>query len=57
MKKIHTKKISIELYYTDKEFDYIIDTVVKLNDEYHSNYHITDTKDIHNIIKDIKDIL
>lgn len=54
MKKVHTKKITIELHYTDKEFDYLIDTVIKLNDKYHSNYHLTNTKEIHNLIKDIK---
>ncbi len=54
MKHIHTKKITIELYYTDKEFDYLIDTVIKLNDKYHSNYHLTNTRKIHSIIKNIK---
>ena len=54
MKHIHTKKITIELYYTDKEFDYLIDTIIKVNNKYHSNYHIKDTKEIHNLIKNIK---
>ena len=53
MKKVHTKKITIELYYTDKEFDYLIDTIIKVDNEYHSNYHIKDTKEIHNLIKNI----
>jgi hypothetical protein len=44
MKHIHTKKITIELFYTDKEFDYLIDTVIKLNDKYHSSYHLKNTK-------------
>ena len=51
---MHTKKITIELYYTDKEFDYLIDTVIKVNDKYHSNYHIKDTKEIQKLIKNIK---
>jgi hypothetical protein len=54
MKKVHTKKVTIELYYTDQEFDYLIDTIIKVDDKYHSNYHITDTKEIHNLIKNIK---
>ena len=54
MKYKHTKKISIELYYTNKEFDYIIETIIKVNDKYHSNYHTKDTKEIHNLIKNIK---
>ena len=54
MKQIHTKKVTIELHYTDKEFDYLIDTIIKVNDKYHSNYHIKNTKEIHNLIKNIK---
>ena len=54
MKQIHTKKITIELHYTNKEFDYLIDTIIKVDDKYHSNYHIKDTKEIHNLIKNIK---
>jgi len=51
MKHIHTKKITIELFYTDKEFDYLIDTVIKLNDKYHSSYHLKNTKKITQINK------
>ena len=54
MKHIHLKKITIELFYTNKEFDCLIDTVIKLNDKYHSNYHLKNTKKLHKLIKNIE---
>ena len=54
MKRVHTKHITIDLHYTDKEFDYLIDVVIKLNSEYHSNYHIKDINDLPDLIKQVK---
>ena len=50
MKRVHTKHITVDLHYTGKEFDYLIDVVIKLNGEYHSNYHIKDINDLPDIL-------
>ena len=50
MKKVHTKHVRVDLHYTDKEFDFLIDVVVKLNNKQVANYHIKDINDLPDIL-------
>ncbi len=50
----HLKHITVDLHYADKEFDFVIDVVIKLNGNYYSNYHIKDVEDLPSILQEIR---
>ena len=47
----HLKHVTIDLHYTDKEFDFTIDVIIKINNDYYSNYHIKSVEDLPSILK------
>jgi len=49
------KKINIEIWFTGSEYNDLIDTTIKVNDEYHSHYHLNNLEELTDIIKEIQD--
>jgi len=49
------KKINIEIWFTGSEYNDLIDTTIKVGDEYHSHYHLNDLEELTDIIKEIQD--
>ena len=48
------KKINIEIWFTGSEYNDLIDTTIKVGDEYHSHYHLNNLKELTGIIKEIQ---
>ena len=48
------KKINIEIWFTGSEYNDLIDTTIKVGDEYHSHYHLNNLEELTEIIKEIQ---
>lgn len=49
------KKINIEIWFTDEHYEKYIDTTIKVNDEFHSHYHLNNLEQLVEIIKETQD--
>lgn len=49
------KKLNIEIWFTGSEYNDLIDTTIKIGDEYHSHYHLNNLEELTDIIKEIQD--
>ncbi len=54
-KKGLKKHVAIELWFTDEYYEELIDTTIKVNEEFHSHYHLNDLEELTDIIKEIQD--
>jgi hypothetical protein len=54
-KKGLKKNVVIELWFTDEYYEELIDTTIKVNEEFHSHYHLNNLEELTEIIKEIQD--
>jgi penicillin V acylase-like amidase (Ntn superfamily) len=50
------KKINIEIWFTGSEYNDLIDTTIKLNDEYYAHYHLDNLEELTEIIQEVQEI-
>jgi hypothetical protein len=49
-----TNKINIELYFTGKDTEFLIDTTITKNNKFHSHWHLESLKQLNQILRAIK---
>ena len=54
-KKGLKKHVAIELWFTDEYYEELIDTTIKVNEEFYSHYHLNNLEELTDIIKEIQD--
>ena len=54
-KKGLKKHVAIELWFTDEYYEELIHTTIKVNEEFHSHYHLNNLEELTDIIKEIQD--